>query len=75
MVKAKLATVTEQWIDGKTKRQNDVKTEKLQDGEGKIMQTVYIARKASKLLWHHRAETGEKISHTIERLILSHVGK
>ena len=75
MVKAKLATVTEQWIDGKTKRQNDVKTEKHQDSEGKIMQTVYIARKASKLLWHHRAETGEKISHTIERLILSHVGK
>ena len=75
MLKAKLATVTEQWIDGKTKKQNDVKTEKLQDDDVKIMQTVYIARKASKLLWHHRAETGERISHTIERLVLEHVGK
>jgi hypothetical protein len=75
MVKAKLASVTEQWIDGKTKKHNDVKTENQQDDEAKIMQTVYIARRASKLLWHHRAETGEKISHTIERLVLEHVGK
>lgn len=74
MVKAKLAAVTEKWIDGKIEKHNDVKTEKQNDGEEKMMQTIYIARKASKLLWHHRAETGETISSTVEKLILDNFG-
>ncbi len=74
MVKAKLATVTEKWIDGKTDKQNNVKTEKQHDDDAKMMQTIYIARKASKLLWHHRAETGETISRTVEKLILEKLG-
>ena len=74
MVKAKLAAVTEKWIDGKIEKHNDVKTEKQNDGEEKMMQTIYIARKASKLLWHHRADTGETISHTVEKLIFEHLG-
>lgn len=74
MVKAKLATVTEKWIDGKTEKQKNVKTEKKNADDAKMMQTIYIARKASKLLWHHRAETGETISHTVEKLIFEHLG-
>lgn len=74
MVKAKLAAVTEKWIDGKIEKQQNVKTEKQKDSDEKMMQTIYIARKASKLLWHHRAETGETISRTVERLILDHIG-
>ena len=74
MVKAKLATVTEKWIDGKTDKQNNVKTVKHHADDAKMMQTIYIARKASKLLWHHRAETGETISSTVEKLVLEHIG-
>ena len=76
MVKAKLASVTEKWINGKTEKKQDVKTEKQKDrDEGKMMQTIYISRNASKMLWHHRAETGETISSTIEKLVLTHIGK
>jgi len=75
MAKAKLATVTEKWIDGKTDIQHDVKPEKQQDAIERTKQTVYISRKASKLLWHNRAETGESISHAVERLVMKHFVK
>jgi len=77
MVKAKLATLTEKWIDGKTEKQLAVKTERQNTAENdqKIKQTLYMSRKAVKLLGHNRVETGEPMSHTVEQLILNHIGK
>lgn len=77
MVKAKLATLTEKWIDGKTEKQLAVKTERqnIADNDQKIKQTFYMSRKAVKLLGHNRAETGEPMSHTVEKLVLQHLGK
>ena len=77
MVKAKLATLTEKWIDGKTEKQLAVKTERqnIAENDQKIKQTLYMSRKAVKLLGHNRAETGEPMSHTVEQLILDHIGK
>lgn len=77
MAKAKLATLTEKWINGKTEKQLAVKTERQNnaDNDQKIKQTLYMSRKAVKLLGHNRAETGEPMSHTVEQLILDHIGK
>jgi len=77
MAKAKLATLTEKWIDGKTEKHLAVKTERQNDvnDDLKIKQTLYMSKKACKVLWHNRAETGEPMSHTVEQLILEHIGK
>ena len=77
MVKAKLATLTEKWIDGKTEKQFAVKAERqyIADNDPKIKQTFYMSKKAVKLLAHNRAETGEPMSHTVEKLILKHIEK
>ncbi len=77
MAKAKLASLTEKWIDGKTEKQLAVKTERqhVDENDQKIKQTLYMSRKAVKLLGHNRAETGEPMSHTVEQLILNHIGK
>ncbi len=77
MVKAKLSTLTEKWIDGKTEKHLAVKTERqnIADNEQKIKQTFYMSRKAVKVLAHNRAETGEPMSHTVEQLILKHIEK
>ncbi len=75
MVKAKLATLTEKWIDGKTEKQLAVKTERQKDVTGKTKLTVYISKETVKLLWHNRAETGNPMSHTVEQLIMKHIGK
>jgi len=73
MAKAKLATVTEKWIDGKTESGLAVKGERQQDSK-KVKQTFYLSKEAAKLLWHNRAETREPISHVIERLVMKHLG-
>ncbi|MBU0569365.1 hypothetical protein KKB40_01110 [Patescibacteria group bacterium] len=76
MAKAKLGSLTEKWIDGKIERQKDVKTERQETvTEAKIMQTLYMSKKAVKLLRYNRAETGEPMSHTLERLVIAHIGK
>ena len=76
MAKAKLGTLTEKWIDGKTEKQLTVKTEKQKTvDDRKIMQTLYMSQKAVKLLRHNRAETGEPMSHTLEKLVIEHLGK
>ncbi len=74
MAKAKLATVTEKWIDGKTESSLAVKGERQKDGKEKVKQTFYLSKEAAKLLWHNRAETREPISHVIERLVMKHLG-
>lgn len=77
MAKAKLATLTEKWINGKTEKHLAVKTERqgIVGDDPKIKQTLYMSKRACKMLWHNRAETGEPMSHTVEQLILKHIGK
>lgn len=69
MAKARLGTVTERWIDGKTEKHQAVKTEKPKAVSEKTKLTIYISKDTIKTLWHNRAETGEPISHTVERLV------
>lgn len=76
MAKAKLGTLTEKWITGKTEKQLTVKTERQKTvDDKKIMQTLYMSKKAVKLLRYNRAETGEPMSHTLERLVIERLGK
>lgn len=75
MVKAKLKSITEKWIDGKTERQNTVKDSKQIDPTEKIKQTIYITREANKLLWQTRVDTGITISSTIDGLVKKHLVK
>lgn len=76
MGKAKLGTLTEKWINGKTDKHDSIKTEKNNTIiEKKIMQTMYLSAKATKLLRYNRAETGEPMSHTVEKLVIEQLGK
>ncbi len=75
MAKAKLATVTEKWIDGKTEKHLDVKTARQKNAKEKTKLTIYISKETVKSLWHNRAETGEPISHTVEKLVIDYIGK
>lgn len=71
MAKAKLGTVTEKWINGKSKKHQAVKAERQKDSQEKTKLTVYVSKDAHKRLWHDRAETGKPISHTVERLVIA----
>lgn len=76
MAKAKLATLTEKWINGKTEKQHTVKIERQKSvNEERIKQTLYMSKQAAKLLWYNRAETGETMSHALERLVIEGLGK
>lgn len=75
MVKAKLGSLTKKWIDGKTEKQLIDETENRQSTVEKTKLTIYIAKDLIKSLWHNRAETGEPMSHTVEKLIRKHLGK
>ena len=75
MAKAKLGSITEKWINGKTKKQLNVKTEKQKDVSKKTKLTIYVSEDTVKSLWHNRAETRQPISHTIEQLVTKHLEK
>jgi hypothetical protein len=75
MAKARLGIITEKWINGKTEKWLDVKTGRPKDTIERTKLTIYISKEAVKSLWHNRAETGEPISHTIEQLVIKHLGK
>jgi hypothetical protein len=75
MAKARLGTITERWIDGKTERRLDVKAGRPKNAIERTKLTIYISKEAVKSLWHNRAETGEPISHTVEQLVVKHLGK
>ena len=75
MVKAKIGSLTKKWIDGKTEKQLVDKIENRQNAIEKTKLTVYIGKDVVKSLWHHRAETSEPMSHTVEKLIRKHLGK
>ena len=76
MVKAKLGSLTEKWISGKTDKQINSKIEKQKPIIGKrLQQAFYMSEKAVKLLRHYRAETGESISDTLEKIVIEHFEK
>lgn len=75
MAKAKLGTVTEKWINGKTEKRQTIKTERQKDVNEKTKLTIYVSRNTIKTLWHNRAETGKPISHTVERLVTEGLGQ
>jgi hypothetical protein len=75
MAKARLGAVTERWINGKTEKHQTVKTEKQKDVNEKTKLTIYVSKNTIKTLWHNRAETGEPMSHTVEKLVMQHLGK
>lgn len=67
MAKAKLTAAVAKWVEKKGTR------EKAQTSSGKVKHTVYIALRASKLLWQRRVDTGVPVSRTIEDLILKNL--
>ena len=82
MAKAKLASLTQQWINDKSKniktlKSNNIKTSKHQtvklSSADRKMQTVYLSREAIRLLWQNRVQTGENLSAAIESLVLKHL--
>lgn len=75
MAKARLGTVTERWINGKTEKRQAVKTGKQKDVNEKTKLTIYVSKNTIKTLWHNRAETGKPISHTVEQLVVDRLGK
>jgi len=75
MAKAKLNTVTKEWIDGKAEKHNDVNMSSRNNSDPKVRQTIYISKETNKLLWYNRAETGEPLSQLIERLVQQHLKK
>lgn len=77
MAKAKLTAVTQKWINDKTEKHLDIKTLKHKSviEEKKARTTFYLSGKAFKMLWQNRAETGETISHAVERLVIQHLEK
>jgi hypothetical protein len=80
MAKAKLSALTQNWVSGKTEKHQNIKTLKNKDIKTsktavRRMQTVYLGREATRLLWQTRVETGATLSSTIETLILTHLKK
>jgi len=83
MAKASLKKVTKEWIEGKNQKNNktkeqknkNVKTVKNKLSVKKSLRTIHLADEAFRLLMYHRADTGESMSGTIERLVLKNLGK
>ena len=76
MAKAKLTSLTKEWIDSKAEKQDSAEESKLKSGDIEmIKQTVYISRKANKLLWYKRVDTSATISSIVDGLILTHLEK
>lgn len=75
MAKARLGTMTKKWIDGKEEKPNEKQHDVKSGSHKKTKLTIYISKDTVKALWHNRADTGEPISHTIEKLVIESIGK
>lgn len=73
MAKARLKTMTEDFINKKSKH-TVTKRHSNKDTQRK-RQNLHLSTKALKLLWQNRAVTGETLSNAVERLVLNHFGK
>ena len=68
MAKAKLTAAITKWVARKGVR------EEAQADNGKVKHTIYVSKKASKLLWQRRVDVGIPVSRTIDDLIIKHLG-
>ncbi|MCD6422852.1 MAG: hypothetical protein J7L42_01880 [Elusimicrobia bacterium] len=91
MAKASLAKVAKEWIEGKNgksialkkqknkklrkQKKKNVKDEKIKLSGKKSIRTIHLADEAYRLLMYHKADTGESMSSTIERLVLKNLKK
>lgn len=75
MAKASLTKVTKEWIDGKKQKNKKIKNEKNKLSGKKSLRTLHFADEAYRLLMYHKADTGESMSATIERLVLKNLKK
>lgn len=81
MAKASLTKVTEEWIEGKKQKSNNlknyknksIKNEKNKLSGKKSLRTIHLADEAYRLLMYHKADTGESMSGAIERLVLKNL--
>lgn len=64
MARAKLTAMASEWV-----KKGPRKAEEALEGEKQRM-TVYVSKKASRLLWERRVETGVPVSRTIEDLVV-----
>ncbi len=67
MAKAKLTAAMSKWVKRKGPR------EKVQTDNSKVRHTIYISKKASKLLWQHRVDTGIPVSRSVNDLITKYL--
>ncbi len=64
MARAKLTAMASEWVKKGTGRL------KMTPDEDKHRLTVYLSKKASRLLWERRVKTGIPLSRTIEDLVV-----
>lgn len=64
MARAKLTAMATEWV-----KKGPRKAEEAPEG-AKQRLTVYVSKKASRLLWERRVETGVPVSRTIEDLVV-----
>jgi len=67
MAKASLKKVTEKWVEGKAKNDNGPKQKELPN---KTITTFNLSNKVRRILMYNKADTGETMSETVERLVL-----
>lgn len=70
MVKSKLNEITKDFIEKDKKSQKNNSISETNEAESTKMTTLYLKEKVSKLLWHHKVDTGETLSATVNRLVL-----
>ena len=79
MAKAKLTALTKSWIDNKTENLNTKQSKNLKiktsKNQKRKIQTLYLSPNCAKLLWHHRADTGQTLSAAVESLVMKHLKK
>ena len=80
MAKAKLTALTKSRIDNKTEKNPNTKQSKnlkikTSENQKRKIQTLYLSRECAKLLWYHRADTGQTLSAAVESLVMKHLKK
>ena len=68
MARAKLTAMASEWVKKGPRKAEET------PGGGKQRMTVYVSKKASRLLWERRVETGAPVSRTIEDLVVRELG-
>jgi hypothetical protein len=69
MAKAKLTAMASEWVKNGPRKAKEATV------GGKQRMTIYVSKKASRLLWERRVETGVPVSRTVEDLVIQELGK